>query len=159
MGARPRQKLFAIYAQTPILPLSPIIYLLLWSSIIIGFELILLGGIYQPVSLSVGGYFSIDNLKQVYADKTFIGIDGISLKYGCTFPTSDEAEVVRTMMERTRGPVYVVADHSKWGTVSNYLVANIEKIHSLITDDAFDMAARESLSAQSVKVLIAGNST
>ena len=126
---------------------------------IIGFELILLGGIYQPVSLSVGGYFSIDNLKQVYADKTFIGIDGISLKYGCTFPTSDEAEVVRTMMERTRGPVYIVADHSKWGTVSNYMVANIEKIHSLITDDAFDVAARESLSAQSVEVLIAGNIT
>jgi len=126
---------------------------------IIGFELILLGGVYQPVSLSVDGIFSINNLKQVYADKTFIGIDGISLKYGCTFPTSAEAEVVRTMMGRTRGPVYIVADHSKWGTVSNYEVANIEKIQSLITDDAFDKTARESLSAQSVEVLIAGNST
>jgi len=125
----------------------------------IGFELILLGGIYQPVSLSVGGYFSVDNLKQVYADKTFVGVDGISLKFGCTFPTSAEAEVVRTMMGRTRGPVYVVADHSKWGTISNYEVAKIEKIHSLITDDAFDMNARESLLEQSVEVLIAGNST
>jgi len=124
-----------------------------------GFELILLGGIYQSVSLSVGGYFSIDNLKQVYADKTFIGVDGISLKYGCTFPTSDEATVVRTMMDRTRGPVYVVADHSKWGTVSNYVVAEIEKIHCLITDEHFDMSTRESLSAQSVQVLIAGKDT
>jgi len=123
-----------------------------------GFELILLGGIYQPVSLSVGGYFSVDNLKQVYADKTFIGVDGISLKYGCTFPTSAEAEVVRTMMGRTRGPIYVVADNSKWGAISNYEVANIEKIHGLITDDAFDMTARESLAAGSVEVLIAGNS-
>ncbi|MBC8503539.1 MAG: DeoR/GlpR transcriptional regulator [Chloroflexi bacterium] len=123
----------------------------------IGFELILLGGIYQPVSLSVGGYFSVDNIRQVYADKTFIGVDGISLKYGCTFPTSAEAEVVRTMMGRTRGPVYIVADHSKWGTVSNYEAAKIEKIHSLITDDGFDMNARESLLAQSVEVLIAGD--
>ncbi len=119
----------------------------------IGFELILLGGNYLPVSLSVGGYFAVENLMQVYADKTFIGVDGISLKYGCTFPTSAEAEVVRSMMKRTRGPVYVVADHSKWGTVSNYEVAEIEKIHALITDAHFGAEAREALLARSVKVL------
>ena len=123
----------------------------------IGFDLILLGGTYLPVSLSVGGYFSNENLKEVYADKTFIGVDGISLKYGYTFPTSAEAEVVRTMMGRTRGPVYVVADHSKWGTVSNYEVAEIEKIHSLITDNALDISARNSLITRSVNVLIAKN--
>ncbi|MBT3189867.1 MAG: DeoR/GlpR transcriptional regulator [Anaerolineae bacterium] len=123
----------------------------------IGYELILLGGIYQPTSHSVGGYFSNENLKQVYADKTFIGVDGISLKYGCTFPTSAEAEVVRTMMGRTRGPVYVVADNNKWGTVSNYQVAEIEKIHRLITDAGLDIPARESLAEQSVEVLIAGD--
>ncbi len=121
------------------------------------FDLILLGGIYLPVSRSIGGYFSVENLKKVYADKTFIGVDGISLKYGCTFPTSAEAEIVHTMMERTRGPVYVAADQSKWGTVSNYEAAKIEKIHSLITDDAFDILARKSLLAQSVEVLIAEN--
>ncbi len=125
----------------------------------VGFELILLGGTYQQISLSVGGNFSIDNLKQVYADKTFIGVDGISLKFGCTFPTSAEAEVVRTMMRRTRGPVYIAADHSKWGTVSNYEVAKIDNIHALITDDVFDTIARESLSAQSVEVLIAKGGT
>ncbi len=119
----------------------------------IGFELILLGGTYLPISLSVGGYFAIENLMRVYADKTFIGVDGISLKYGCTFPTSAEAEVVRTMMKRTRGPVYAVADHSKWGTVSNYEVAEIEKIHALITNKNFDKEARASLLARSVKVI------
>ncbi len=62
------------------------------------------------------------------------------------------------MMERTRGPVYAVADCSKWGMVSNYEAAQIEKIHSLITDDGFDKTAHESLSAQSVGVLIAKNS-
>ena len=122
----------------------------------IGFELILLGGTYLPVSLSVGGYFAVENLMRVYADKTFIGVDGISLKYGCTFPTGAEAEVVRTMMKRTRGPVYAVADHSKWGTVSNYEVAEVEKIHTLITDEGFDSEARASLSEQSIKVIIAG---
>ncbi len=122
-----------------------------------GFDLILLGGLYQPISHSVGGYFAVDNLKQVYADKTFIGVDGISPKYGCTFPTSAEAEVVRTMMGRTRGPVYILADHSKWGTVSNYEVAGIEKIHRLITDEKLDANARKDLASYPVEVLIAGD--
>ena len=121
----------------------------------LGFDLILLGGAYLPISLSVGGYFANENLKRVYADKTFIGVDGISLKYGCTFPTSAEAEVVRMMMGRTRRPVYVVADHGKWGTVSNYEVTEIKKIHSLITDSGFDREAQKSLLERSVDVLIA----
>lgn len=121
----------------------------------VGHELILLGGSYQPVSNSVGGYFAIDNLKGVYADKTFIGVDGMSLKFGYTFPGSGEAEVVRMMMGRTRGPITVVADHSKWGMVSNYEVAKIEQIPYLITDEKFDTDARKDLANRSVKVFIA----
>jgi len=46
----------------------------------LGFRLIILGGEYQPASLSVGGYIATDYLNQVYADKVFIGVDGFSLK-------------------------------------------------------------------------------
>ena len=121
----------------------------------VGFELVILGGTYQPASLSVGGYFSLDCLKQIYADKFFIGVDGISLKYGITFPLKTEAEIVRTMMERTRGSIYVVADHSKWGTVSTYEVSKIEAIHGLITDKPLDTATLEDLETLSVKVFVA----
>ena len=57
----------------------------------VAFELILLGGTFQPISNSVSGRFALENLGNIYADKTFIGVDGISLKYGCTFPNSPEA--------------------------------------------------------------------
>ena len=120
----------------------------------IGFNLILLGGAFHPVSNSVDGYFTIDSLKRVYADKTFIGVDGMSLKYGCTFPTSAEAEVVRMMMQRTRGPISVVADHSKWGTVSNFEIAKFDQIDRLITDKEFDASARAELAKRSVEVVI-----
>ena len=120
-----------------------------------GFELIALGGTYQPTSLSVGGDFATECLNQVYADKVFLGVDGISLKYGFTFPLKTEAKIARIMMERTRGPIYVVADHSKWGTVSTYEVAQIEAIHGLITNEALDITARKELASQSVKVIVA----
>jgi len=120
------------------------------------FELILLGGAFYPVSNSVAGRFATATLCQVYASKAFIGVDGISLKYGCTVPASGEAEIVRLMIQRTRGPVTVVADHSKWGVVSNFEVATIDQIHRLVTDDGLSVSARAELAARSVKVLIAG---
>ncbi|MEN8172517.1 MAG: DeoR/GlpR family DNA-binding transcription regulator [Chloroflexota bacterium] len=120
-----------------------------------GFELIVLGGIYQPTSLSVGGHFSTECLNQIYADKSFLGVDGISIKYGFTFPLKTEAKIVRLMMERTRGPIYVVTDHTKWGTVSTFEVAQIGAIHGLITDKALNIAARDDLASHSVEVIFA----
>nr|HID12239.1 DeoR/GlpR transcriptional regulator [Anaerolineae bacterium] len=119
------------------------------------FELILLGGTFQPLSNSVAGRFATATLRQVYASKAFIGVDGISLKYGCTVPSSGEAEIVRLMIQRTRGPVTVVAAHSKWGVVSNFEVARIDQIHRLVTDSGLDADARAELAARAVEVLIA----
>ena len=120
-----------------------------------GFHHYLIGGEFQPRSLSVAGRFAIENLKQVYANKTIIGVDGISLKHGCTVPANAEAEVVRLMIEHTKGQVIIVADHSKWGMVSNFQVASLNEIDKLVTDDAIDASAIESLAARSVESLIA----
>jgi len=120
------------------------------------FEIVLLGGTFQPVSNSVAGRFATATLRRVYAGKAFIGVDGISLKYGCTVPSSGEAEIVRLMIQRTRGPVTVVADYSKWGTVSNFEVATIDHIHRLVTDSRLDASTRAELAARSIEVLIAG---
>ena len=75
------------------------------------------------------------------ANKTFIGADGISLKYGYTVPSNPEAELVRLMIERTHGAVIVVADHSKWGVVSNFEVAKIDEVQTLVTDDQLSKIA------------------
>jgi DeoR family fructose operon transcriptional repressor len=120
-----------------------------------GFKHHLIGGEFQPHSNSVAGRFAIDNLRQVYADKVILGVDGVSLKHGCTVPSNAEAEVVRQMIERTRGQIIIVADHSKWGVVSNYQVATIDEIDKFITDEAIDPSANQSLLAHSVISLVA----
>jgi DeoR family fructose operon transcriptional repressor len=124
-----------------------------------GFKYNLIGGEFQPHSNSVAGHFAMDSLRQVYADKTFLGVDGISLLHGCTVPTSAEAEVVRQMIERTKGNIYIVADHHKWGVVSNFQIATIDEIDILVTDEALDPLELESLTAHSVKSLIASTAT
>lgn len=120
----------------------------------IAYEIVLLGGTLNNKVNAVTGNITVSNLSQIYADKTFVGVDGISLKFGCTVPTNPEAEIIRMMLARTRGLVAVVTDHSKWGVVSNFEVAKVGQIHKLITDGGIDSGAYEALVSQSVDVVI-----
>lgn len=120
-----------------------------------GFHLQLTGGEFQPRSNSLAGRFALDNLNLVFANKAILGVDGISLKHGLTVPTSPEAEVVRRMIEHTKGQVIVAADHSKWGAVSNFPVASVGEIDMLITDEGLDRSSIKELAAYSVEVLLA----
>ncbi|MGH2620180.1 MAG: DeoR/GlpR family DNA-binding transcription regulator [Anaerolineales bacterium] len=119
-----------------------------------GFELILLGGSFRPRSNSVSGRFAAGLIRQVYADKAFIGVDGISLHHGCTTPINSEAEVAGLMIERTQGPVIIVADHSKWGVVSNFEVTPLSTVNTLVTDEGLAPEWRTELRARSIEVRI-----
>jgi len=120
-----------------------------------GFHYYLIGGEFSSRSNSLTGRFAMENLRQVYANKAIIGVDGISLKHGCTVPTNAEAEIVRQMIERTRGQVIIVADRSKWGVVSNFQVATIDEIDKLVTDHGIDSSAIESLKEREIETLVA----
>ncbi|MGQ9571212.1 MAG: DeoR/GlpR family DNA-binding transcription regulator [Thermodesulfovibrionales bacterium] len=118
-------------------------------------ELILIGGHYRSQSNSIIGPLAHISLKQAYGSKAFIGVDGVSLKYGLTTPILEEAEVARRMIEQTPGPIIVVADHSKLGVVSNFITAPIDKIHMLVTDDGIEEEYQSNLEKAGIKVVIA----
>jgi DeoR family transcriptional regulator, fructose operon transcriptional repressor len=120
-----------------------------------GFQFFVVGGEFQPRSNSLAGRFAIENLGQVFANKAILGVDGISLLHGCTVPSNAEAELIRQMIKQTRGEVIVVADHSKWGVVSNFQIAAIEEVNKLITDPGLDPLAFDSLAAPGVQILVA----
>ncbi len=120
-----------------------------------GFDVILLGGLFRPQSNAVVGAFARRSLNRVYATRTFVGVDGISLKAGITTPISAEADIARLMVERTRGQVIVVADHSKWGVVSNFEIASIGDIDVVVSDDGLPRRARADLRARSVQLVLA----
>ena len=118
-------------------------------------ELILLGGEYQAKSRSAAGRFAVENLSQIYADKAFIGVDGISPEHGCTVPSNNEAAVIKMMIDRTQGPVNILADHSKWGLVSNFEIAKFGQFQQLISDPGLTMQALDKLGSIPIEVLIA----
>lgn len=119
------------------------------------FECILIGGLYRARSNSLVGALAELSLQQVYGSKAFIGVDGISFRYGLTTPILEEAEIARRMIERTPGPVIVVADHSKIGVVSNFVTAPIEKIQVLVTDAHIEENFRSELEKLGIRIIIA----
>ena len=122
-----------------------------------GFEIVLVGGSFQPMSNALAGRFAIENISSLYANKAFIGVDGITLKHGFTVPADVEAELVRVMIDRTNGPVTVVADHSKWGVVSNYQIARFDQVHRLVVDNKFSAIGREAIVERKIEILVAGD--
>lgn len=120
-----------------------------------GFHYHMIGGEFQSRSNSLAGRFALDNLNLIYANKAILGVDGISLKHGCTVPTLPESEVVRKMIERTKGQVIIAADHSKWGVVSNFQVASIDEVNKLISDNRLGASARDSLAEHDIECLLA----
>lgn len=118
-------------------------------------ELIMIGGTYREQSNSLVGPLTMLGLQQVYSSKCFIGVDGISRKYGLTTPILQLAEVVNTMIERTRGQVIVVADHSKLGVVTNFMIAPIEKVDVLVVDSDFNESYREEVEELGIEIIVA----
>lgn len=96
--------------------------------------LIFTGGIYRKQSRSVSGQLSTMIIDNIFASKAFIGIDGLSLNAGLTTPVYEESISTRRMIEKTIGKVFVIADSSKIGIVSNYKTVDLDGINALITD-------------------------
>jgi len=118
-------------------------------------ELVLVGGHYRAPSNSVVGPFATEALRRVYANKAFLGVEGISLRSGLTTPSAAEAEIARLMIEQTRGEVSVVADASKVGTVADFAIAPLDRVDRLIVDPGIGDEYREGLAEQGVEVVLA----
>ncbi|GAB4362837.1 MAG: DeoR/GlpR family DNA-binding transcription regulator [Calditrichia bacterium] len=97
-------------------------------------EVILTGGTVREMSFSLVGPFAEATLRNVTADKLFLGVDGIHFKYGLTTPNILEAKVNQLMIEAA-AEVILVADSSKFGRRSLGFISPIESVQTIITDD------------------------
>ena len=97
-------------------------------------ELILLGGDYRPQSRSLVGGITIASLQPIYSSITVLGINGVSIKRGCTTAVQLETAVNKAMLENSSGRVAVVADHTKMNCVSSFLTCPLTRVDPLVTD-------------------------
>lgn len=97
-----------------------------------GLRTYLLGGLLKPGTLSVVGAEAPELLKRYNFTKAFLGANGIALTQGFTTPDPEEA-VLKARAAAQAQRVYVLADSSKFGTVT---AAVMFPLHSacIITD-------------------------
>ena len=116
-------------------------------------HLIVLGGIYLPDHQALVGPQTLANLRELHADRLFLGADGLSFASGVTTSAVLEAEVSRAMV-RAAAEVIVVADSSKIGQVGLSTIVPLSEIHKLITDEQAPQDFIARLREQGVEVIL-----
>ncbi len=96
-------------------------------------EVIVTGGHLRGSWFTLIGPLANAAAEALFSDIMFIGVDGIDAKQGLTCTNPSEAEVLRKLVQHAKMKV-VVADHSKLGFVSKYLLCPTKGIDRLITD-------------------------
>ncbi len=116
-------------------------------------NLTILGGLYLPDYQATVGPQTLAQLRELAADKVFLGADGLTLGSGPTTASILMAEVDRMMAEHAR-QVIVVVDSSKIGRVGFVPIRPISGINILVTDTNAPEDLVQSIRKMGVEVLL-----
>lgn len=117
-------------------------------------EVRMTGGVLRKNAMSFSGVMADNNLRQYRFDKVFLGVDGFDLHKGVTTFNEQEAQLNRLMCEAA-DQVIVVADSSKFGQYSDFVICQANQIDVLVTDDHIPKNYQQTLEDAGVMVLIA----
>ncbi len=99
-----------------------------------GITVICLGGMLRESEHSFIGHITEQALAEVHADKVLIGTRAISLEHGLTNEYLPETMTDRAILKSGK-EIIVLADHTKFGRAATVLLAPLERIHTIVTDE------------------------
>lgn len=117
-------------------------------------SIIALGGILRHSEMSLIGHVSELALKEIRADKVFVGTRGLDLEQGLTTDYLQETLTDRLILQIGR-QLIVVADHTKLDRVSTVRLAPLTDIHTVVTDEEANPRFVLGLKRRGLKVLLA----
>lgn len=100
-----------------------------------GLEVTVVGGTLRRGSLVTVGADAVESLRAVRADLVFLGVCGLHPQIGVTVPDIEERHVKAAMIDGA-AEVYALADADKLGTEMPFVVAPLEAVTHLVTDDS-----------------------
>jgi DeoR family transcriptional regulator of aga operon len=117
-------------------------------------RLIMPGGILRPESNSLSGHMAEAALAGLQADLLFLGADGLDPERGVMTPHLPEAHLNAQMIAISRR-VIVVADSSKLLRRNISLIARVDQLHMLITNEGANPEVVAELRRRGVEVVLA----
>jgi DeoR/GlpR family transcriptional regulator of sugar metabolism len=114
-----------------------------------------LGGVLHHSSLTFGGVLvdTVIRTFNIQCDKGFVAAGGVSAEFGISNIDLEQIPLKLLAMNSSH-QVILLADSSKVGNNATALVAPINKIHKLITDDGAPQSELEAIRKQGVSVKI-----
>lgn len=91
------------------------------------------GGTLHGEWFSLVGPHAQRSLENILIHTLFVGADGLDPQWGATSFDQDEAELLRTMVERSQRHIAVV-DHTKFGKVGNWKICASQNLQAVVTD-------------------------
>ena len=128
----------------------PIINLLIGCT---GINLVVFGGMLRDSELSFIGHITENALKEVRADKIFMGARAIDLNEGITNDYLAETLTDRAII-KVGQKVFLAADYSKFGTVSTAFLAPLEDVDVIVTNKEIDSDYVNALEEKGLKVIL-----
>jgi len=114
-------------------------------------KLVVTGGVARSNSYELSGPMTEASLMTLNLDLTFVGVDGISTKAGCTTHQDVEAHSNGAMIRRS-SHVVVVADSSKIGRVAFARICELSEVDELVTDSGAHPEVVRELEAAGLRV-------
>ncbi|GAB6987972.1 DeoR/GlpR family DNA-binding transcription regulator [Paenibacillus pini] len=98
-------------------------------------EIYFIGGWVDAVQSRVSGSIAEEMVSRFHPDKAFVSIDGMMMNHGITGFHAERGQLVRKVIERSKQSI-VLSDHSKFGQVQFYKIADMKEMDYIITDVA-----------------------
>jgi DeoR/GlpR family transcriptional regulator of sugar metabolism len=117
-------------------------------------ETIHTGGAVDVSSASSCGRIAADVVKSINIDLCFLSTGTWNMSRGITTPVMDKVEVKLAALEASSS-CFLLADSTKFGTVSRFNVAPLEKLDCVVTDDQLPREVQDSIRDLGVTVRIA----
>jgi DeoR family galactitol utilization operon repressor len=112
----------------------------------------LVGGEFRASEEGIVGPMALSSIDQFHVSKTFIGIDGASVKQGFTAHFLESADLVRKMAEQA-DEVVVISDSSKFGKSGFARILPFEAVDTLVTDHGITPEFEQELSSANVRIV------
>ncbi len=102
-----------------------------------GTTVVMTGGVIRPLTYGASGALAAATLHELHVDQAFIAMHSVSLQGGLMYPSFEEVESKRAMIEAA-SEVILLADHSKFGRDALVRVAPLTAVHRIVTSTGID---------------------
>lgn len=117
-------------------------------------DLMVLGGNLRKHHFSLNGYFTESMIRQIHADKLFMGVDAIDFAIGMMNFSADEIQTKKYMIKAAHQAI-VLCDHSKFERVAFVNICQFSDVDIIITGKELSPEYADKVTEYGVRLILA----